>query len=117
MGVSQVLKIRRKELNYTLLDIAKKIGVSEATVQRWESGNIKNLRYDKIVALADILEISPAYLMGWEKINDNDRSKISSFMNQLNAEGQEKVLDYASDLVASGKYKKHSEPGMGQKEA
>ena len=34
MAVSNVLKIRRKELDYTLLDTAKKVGVSEATVQR-----------------------------------------------------------------------------------
>lgn len=122
MGVSHILKDRRKELNYTLLDIAKKVGVSEATVQRWESGNIKNLRYEKIIALANILEISPSHLMGWDdecetKELHNDPSKIDSLMEQLNDEGQEKVVEYAEGLIALGKYKKHGQFELGQKEA
>lgn len=66
MALSDILKNRRKALGYTLLDIAKKVGVSEATVQRWESGNIKNLRQERIAKLSEILEVSPSTLMGWE---------------------------------------------------
>lgn len=65
MAISDVLKKRRAELGYTLLEIATKMGVSEATVQRWESGNIKTLRQGRIAQLAEILQVSPAYLMGW----------------------------------------------------
>ena len=39
-NISSVLKAKRKELGLTLTQIAEKIGVTEATVQRWESGNI-----------------------------------------------------------------------------
>lgn len=68
MGViSNILKKRRKELGLTLAQIADKMGVSEATVQRWESGNIKNLRQERIGPLAEILQVSPAYLMGWDE--------------------------------------------------
>ncbi len=112
MAVSNVLKIRRKELDYTLLDIAKKVGVSEATVQRWESGNIKNLRYDKIIALSEVLNISPAQLMGWDNNSSHDSSQILSIIEQLNAEGQEKVLNYAKDLVSSGNYKSTSSSAL-----
>lgn len=112
MAVSNVLKIRRKELDYTLLDIAKKVGVSEATVQRWESGNIKNLRYDKIIALSEVLNISPAQLMGWDNDSSHDSSQILSIIEQLNAEGQEKVLNYAKDLVSSGNYKSTSSSAL-----
>lgn len=65
-NISAILKRRRKELGYTLLQIADAVGVSEATVQRWESGNIKTLRHENLVKLASILNISPAALMGWE---------------------------------------------------
>lgn len=71
MNFQQILKNKRKELGYTLKEIADKIGVTEATVQRWESGNIKSLRHGRITKLAEILEISPAYLMGWVE-DDND---------------------------------------------
>ena len=43
------------------------MGVAEATVQRWESGNIKSIRHEKISKLAEILMVSPSALMGWEQ--------------------------------------------------
>lgn len=65
-ALSEILKKRRKELNLTLLQIAEAVGVTEATVQRWESGNIKTVRHEKITKLAEILHVSPAALMGWD---------------------------------------------------
>ena len=65
--LSSVLKQRRKELGLTLAQIADAMGVAEATVQRWESGNIKSIRHEKISRLAEILNVSPAALMGWEQ--------------------------------------------------
>ena len=67
MSLSTVLKTRRKELGLTLNDIAQQMAVSEATVQRWESGNIKSLRQGRIAKLAEILSVSPSALMGWEE--------------------------------------------------
>ena len=63
--LSSILRQRRKDLGYTLLQIADAVGVSEATVQRWESGNIKSLRHENLIKLAEILNVTPAYLMGW----------------------------------------------------
>lgn len=63
--LSTILKQRRKELGLTLAQIADAMNVTEATVQRWESGNIKSIRYEKIGKLADVLKVSPALLMGW----------------------------------------------------
>ena len=38
------LKERRLALNLTLLDVADALGVKEATAQRYESGEIKNIK-------------------------------------------------------------------------
>lgn len=82
MSLSTVLKERRALLGYTLLDIAKKMDVSEATVQRWESGSIKSLRYDRITKLADVLQVTPAYLMGWEPSQDEWTQKFCQSVNE-----------------------------------
>lgn len=58
------LKSRRLELGLTMLEVAKAIGVSEATVSRYESGNIKNMRRDRIEKYAKVLQINPALLIG-----------------------------------------------------
>lgn len=68
--LSIVLKKRRKELGLTLAQIAEMMGVSEATVQRWESGNIKSVRYEKMDKLAEILRVNPAAFMGWDDSAD-----------------------------------------------
>lgn len=63
------MKQRRLELSLTMADVAKAVGVSEATVSRWESGNISDMRHSRIVALANVLKISPSVIMGWEDDN------------------------------------------------
>lgn len=65
MEVKNILKKRRIELHMTLEDVAQKAGVSAATISRWESGDIANMRRDRIVSLARALQISPAVIMGW----------------------------------------------------
>lgn len=65
-NINEIIKNRRKELNMSMHELATKTGVSEGTVSRWESGNIVNMKRDKIVALAKALQISPSVIMGWE---------------------------------------------------
>ena len=50
------IKERRIALNLTLLDVANLIGVKEATAQRYESGEIKNIKHETIVELAKIFK-------------------------------------------------------------
>lgn len=71
--LSEILKQRRKVLGLTLAQIAEKVGVTEATVQRWESGNIKTLRYDKVTKLAEVLKVSPSSIMGWEEAEEKNK--------------------------------------------
>lgn len=54
------LKQRRIELGLTMLDVAKLVGVSEATISRYGSGNIKNMRRDRIDKYAKALQVSPS---------------------------------------------------------
>jgi len=54
------LKKRRIELGLTMLEVAKLVGVSEATISRYESGNIKNMRRDRIENYAKALQVSPS---------------------------------------------------------
>ena len=65
MEIKDVLSSRRKELGMTMKELAVKVGVSEGTISRWESGKISDMRRDKIMTLATALDISPAVIMGW----------------------------------------------------
>ncbi len=111
MEVKDIIKNRRLELNMTLLDIAKKVGVSEATVSRWESGDIANMKRDKIALLAKALDISPSVIMGWDepiKTIGYHEPEISPFIDidaleakkrreEKKAEKQESKNDFGMD--------------------
>lgn len=70
MATKDILKSKRKELNLSQREVADYVGVSEATVSRWESGNIANMGRDKIALLSKILKISPSVIAGYADIND-----------------------------------------------
>lgn len=77
MNVKDLLKNKRQQAGLTMKQLADRIGVSEGTVSRWESGEIANMRRDNIIALVEVLEIPIEKLMGW----DDDPRK--SFKKQL----------------------------------
>ena len=61
----------RKEKGLTLEELGNLVGVGKSTVRKWEKGMIANMKRDKISKLASALNVSPAYLMGWE-MDDGD---------------------------------------------
>lgn len=67
MEIKDILKNRRTELGLTQLDVANAVGVSEATVSRWESGDIANMKRSRIASLASVLKMSPSIIMGWNE--------------------------------------------------
>ena len=87
------------------------VGVGKSTVRKWETGLIENMRRDNIVALSKALNISPAIIMGWQTIEDNNKLILSQQettllenYNKLNSKGKEKLLDYSDDLTTNIKY-------------
>ena len=66
MPIGERIRLSRATLKLTLEEVAQKVGVTRATVQKYESGAISNIPPDKLKALADALDVTPGYLMGWE---------------------------------------------------
>lgn len=68
--IGKRMRLARINKQKTLEDIAKAVGVSRQTIQRYESGIIGNIPYDKIEGIAKALNVTPGYLMGWEQLPD-----------------------------------------------
>ena len=78
MEFRDIIRTQRKKLGLTLDEVGRGVGVSGATVSRWENGEIENVRRDKIGKLAEILEVTPSQLMGWpeqDSTSDNASEK------------------------------------------
>ena len=72
MDIKDILHNRRIEAGMTMKELSQKVGVSEGTISRWESGEIANMRRDKIQKLADALHITPGVIMGWPEDLSNE---------------------------------------------
>ena len=66
MDVGKRIRERRKELNLSVDELAKKLNKNRTTVYRYEKGDIENLPIDILGPLAKALNTTPAYLMGWD---------------------------------------------------
>ncbi len=60
------MKLRRKELGLSAEYVAEKLGVSPATIYRYEKGDIEKMPGNILAPIARILSTTPAYLMGWD---------------------------------------------------
>ncbi len=72
------IKSRRLELQLSYQDLSDKTGISKSTLQRYETGFIKNLGIDKLEILAKALQVSPGYLMGWEINSAHEHHTIAA---------------------------------------
>lgn len=82
------LKKRRLELGLTMLEVAKIVGVSEATISRYESGEIKNMRSDRINKYAKALSIDSSLLIEeieWDKTVEELNKEFENRNNLLKA--------------------------------
>ena len=79
MEIKDIIRNKRIELQLTMKQVADAVGVSEGTVSRWESGEIENMRRDKIASLSKLLSIDPRIIMGWNI--DNHEESIPSYPN------------------------------------
>ena len=81
MDANIKIKNRRIELGLTMLQVAEMVGVSEATISRWESGDIANMKRDKIKNLATALKVPFSYIMDDE--NDELNLQIGTPYNPM----------------------------------
>lgn len=61
-----LLKQMRLNAGYTLDNVGHKIGISKQTLYKYENNIVTNIPSDKIEALAELYNISPAVIMGWD---------------------------------------------------
>lgn len=104
--LNERIKEQRTKAGLTLLQVANALGVKEATVQRYESGEIKNIKHDVIEKLAKCFNCSPAYLMGWQdtenSLNPEIDNKFKPIIDSLDRSGSdldhEDIEDIAKQL-------------------
>lgn len=86
MSIGNKIKLRRKELGLSAEIIAEKVGVSPATIYRYESGEIRNLKSSILRPIASVLGVDLYDLVGWDdvEIDDLDIGRKGEILSNLN---------------------------------
>ena len=101
MTTGEKIHYLRMRSNITLEELGERCGVKKQTIKKYEDGIIKNIPADKRKIIAKTFNVSEAYLLGLDEI-DNERLTIA--WNSLNDLGKSRLLEYASDLLCNAKY-------------
>lgn len=112
MNIGQLIHERRIQLGLTLEEVGNIVGVNKSTVKKWETGNISNMRRDKIALLAKVLKISPVQLIEEKSdciqtnesvITDNIfmRPVYDSVAAGFNALAQDNIIEYIPTYIQS----------------
>jgi transcriptional regulator with XRE-family HTH domain len=92
------IKERRKELKISAATLAEQIGLSKATIHRYENGDIKNIKMPVLEAVADVLKVNPLWLIGkTEQKNGHTSYNICTPLDNLLRD-----LMMFEDLVCNG---------------
>lgn len=107
--VGNNIKKYRKEANMTLKELADKIDLTEATVQKYEAGNIKNIGVEMLKSIADALGVRPEQITEWESKEQYEKyregkkeisdAKLLKKYSQLTRGHQKAVLSLIDSLL------------------
>lgn len=119
MEIGDRIKFKRESLGMSQDELAKKVGYkSRSSINKIEIDG-RGLPQSKIVAFSKALETTPAYLMGWEdleeeikptqeeikKIHENSyENLVIAEMKKMNQKGKVKLLDTARDMTCNPLY-------------
>ena len=76
MTIGQRIKERRKALKMSADEMGAKLGKDRSTIYRYEKGDIENLPLDILEPIAEILQTTPQYLMGWQEIQQKNSTLV-----------------------------------------
>lgn len=122
MGIR--LRSLRNQDKLSQAEIAKAVGVARSTISMWESGE-REPDFESLEALSDFFNVPIGTFFPSGECKETDifsslpkpeQQLLLSYRN-LNEEGQTKLIDYADDLVSSGKYIKSDSSELVQKQA
>lgn len=79
-SIGERIKERRKVRNLSVVDVAAALGKARSTVYRYENDEVQDIPITVLEPLAEVLNTTPEYLMGWtdDPINYDDGDLIAS---------------------------------------
>lgn len=89
--IGERIRQRRKALNISVVDVAAYTGLSKATIHRYESGDIKDIKLPVLETIAVILDVNPMWLIGKSETMERLEYKTTNLLIAL-----DHVIDFVN---------------------
>lgn len=101
------IKFARDLRDMTLDDIAKKVGITKSTVQRYETGKISTIKIPVVESIAIAMNVNPAWIVGKSdemETPTQESPKILQYYEQLNDIGKHEATKRVMELTEIPRY-------------
>lgn len=85
LSMGEIIKILRLKAGLTQEELGTHLGVQKSAVRKWEKGAVENIKRTTIQAMAELFEVTPPYLMGYDQTlqYSNTVNSISDLINMV----------------------------------
>ena len=84
MNKGERIKYLREKNEISQDELAFMLKISKQAISKYENGIVTNIPSDKIEQMANIFNVSPAYIMGWEKSDIEELTNLTSYEKMNN---------------------------------
>lgn len=111
MGKGDRIRQLRENKRLTQEELARLLDTKRQTISKYEKGIVTNIPSDRIEALAEILDTTPEYILGWEEkekaVNDDglsDKHKaLIDFAKSVPEDKAEMILRVMKSILSDEK--------------
>ena len=99
VNVGYYIKLRRKELGMTQLQLAQKVGKSAQVISNWERGYSPSMKMEELAKVAAVLQVNVGYFFpAEEKITDNRPPVVDKRLRAI-IDIYPSLSDYTKDII------------------
>ena len=97
-------------------ELGRRVGVQRAAINKYEKGSVTNIPIATIEKIAQVFDVSPTFIVGWDKFKGNplamevkvidgvryfygtDAVDLLETFTVLNNKGRERVIQYCHEM-------------------
>lgn len=96
-----------KDKGITAAELSKRTGLAKSTISRYLKGNSVP-KQDQAIAMSKVLNVSPAWLMGYDVPSEaidfsilSEKNQILGIFERMSADQRKSLINYAEFLIKS----------------
>lgn len=95
-NTGEIIKFLREKNNLTQEELAQKLGLKKAAINKYETGRVQNIKKETIQKMSEVFNVSPSYIMFGSCINELSLGEKLNFYRKKSGFTQQQVADKAN---------------------